>query len=139
MNEAPLAFVVEDDEDLSFIFAEALRSAGFRPEILRDGQSAMDRLAETAPVVVILDLHLPHVAGTDILKYIRETEHLQSVRVVVATADARLAEQTDRQADFVLIKPISFSLLRDLTSRLWSNRTVENLTAFDYLFPLGLS
>lgn len=126
MIEDPLAFVIEDDEDLSFIFAEALRSAGFQPEILRDGSAAVQRLAEKAPVVVILDLHLPFVAGTDILKYIREADHLKDVRVVVATADARLAEQTDRQADFVLIKPISFSLLRDLTSRLWNNRANAN-------------
>lgn len=118
MSEVPLALVVEDDEDLSFIFAEAMRAAGFEPEIVRDGQLALDRLEVIKPAVVVLDLHLPHVAGTDILKRIRELPHLKGTRVVVATADARLAEQTDRQADFVLIKPISFSLLRDLTSRL---------------------
>lgn len=121
MNNIPLALIIEDDEDLSFIFAEALRTAGFEAEIVRDGRLAMDRLAQTHPAVVVLDLHLPYVAGTDILKRIRDTEHLKKVRVVVATADARLAEQTDRQADFVLIKPISFSLLRDLAVRLWSN------------------
>lgn len=118
MNETPLALIIEDDEDLSFIFAEALRTAGFEAEIIRDGQTAMERLAQSHPAVVVLDLHLPSVAGTDILKRIRDTEHLSGVRVVVATADARLAEQTDRQADFVLIKPISFSLLRDLAIRL---------------------
>ena len=118
MNDAPLALIIEDDEDLSFIFAEALRTAGFEAEIIRDGQIAMDRLAQSNPAVIVLDLHLPNVAGTDILKRIRDTEHLSKVRVVVATADARLAEQTDRQADFVLIKPISFSLLRDLAIRL---------------------
>jgi DNA-binding response OmpR family regulator len=121
MNDAPLALIIEDDEDLSFIFAEALRTAGFEAEMIRDGQTAMDRLEKSTPAVVVLDLHLPHVAGTDILKRIREMEHLKKVRVVVATADARLAEQTDRQADFVLIKPISFSLLRDLAVRLWTN------------------
>jgi DNA-binding response OmpR family regulator len=118
MTDTELALIVEDDEDLSFIFAEALRAAGFEPEIVRDGQLAMDRLAIVVPSVVVLDLHLPNVAGTDILKYIRAAEHLQGVRVLVTTADARLAEQTDHQADFVLIKPISFSLLRDITSRL---------------------
>lgn len=118
MSEPELALIVEDDEDLSFIFAEALRAAGFQPEIVRDGQVALDSLANLTPSVVVLDLHLPHVAGTDILKYIRSAERLQKVRVVVATADARMAEQADRQADFVLIKPISFSLLRDLSSRL---------------------
>ena len=123
MTETPLALIVEDDEDLSFIFAEALRAAGFQSEIVRDGQLALDRLAQMQPAVVVLDLHLPNVAGTDILKYIRSADHLKSVRVVVTTADARLAEQTDRQADFVLIKPISFSLLRDLTSRLMGSRS----------------
>lgn len=122
MSEPLLALIIEDDEDLSFIFAEAMRMAGFESEIIRDGQVAMKRLAEVTPTVIVLDLHLPHVAGTDLLKQIRETDHLKKVRVVVATADARLAEQTDRQADFVLIKPISFSLLRDLAVRMWNSQ-----------------
>ena len=118
MNNAALALVIEDDEDLSFIFAEALRAAGFEPEVVRDGRLALDRLSQVMPSVVVLDLHLPHVAGTDILAQIRQSERLQKVRVIVATADARLAEQTNQQADIVLIKPITFSLLRDLTARL---------------------
>lgn len=118
MTENQLALIVEDDEDLSFIFAEALRAAGYEPEIIQDGQLALDRLASFRPDVIVLDLHLPNVAGTDILKYIRSVEHLKGVRVLITTVDARLAEQTDRTADFVLIKPISFSLLRDITSRL---------------------
>jgi DNA-binding response OmpR family regulator len=122
MSEPLQALIIEDDEDLSFIFAEAMRVAGFEPEIIRDGKLALERLAVVTPAVIVLDLHLPHVAGTDILKQIRDTEHLNKVRVVVATADARLAEQTDRQADFVLIKPISFSLLRDLAVRLWNSQ-----------------
>ncbi len=121
MSDTPLALIIEDDEDLSFIFAEALRAAGFEAEIIRDGQVALDRMAKLTPAVIVLDLHLPHVAGTDILKRIRQTDNLKHARVVVATADARLAEQTDQQADFVLIKPISFSLLRDLGTRLWNN------------------
>lgn len=114
------ALVIEDDEDLSFIFAEAMRAAGFEPEVIRDGNLAIERLSQTRPSVIILDLHLPHIAGTDILKHIRESETLKDVRVVVSTADARLAEETEGLADVVLIKPISFSLLRDLASRLAS-------------------
>jgi CheY-like chemotaxis protein len=118
MNEMPLALIVEDDYDLSFIFSEALRSAGFQAEAVRDGQLALDRLETMRPSVVVLDLHLPHVAGIELLRKIRADERLQSVRVVVITADARMAEQAYEQAEFVLIKPISFSLLRDLTARL---------------------
>jgi len=122
MTNLPLALIIEDDEDLSFIFAEALRAAEFEAEIIRDGKVAVDRLASASPTVVVLDLHLPGVVGIDILKKIRSTEHLKSARVVVTTADARLAEQTEGEADFVLIKPISFSLLRDLAARLSGKR-----------------
>lgn len=118
MEELPLALIVEDDEDLSLIFAEALRAAGFRSEIVRDGGIAFERVESLQPKVVVLDMHLPHVSGDEILKKIRASQTLKSIRVVVTTADARIAEQTGRAADMVLIKPISFGLLRDLTSRL---------------------
>lgn len=118
MNEQ--AVVIEDDENLSFVFAEALRAAGFQTSIVLDGDQALERLDQVQPALIVLDLHLPHVAGTDILKRIRETENLKAMRVVVTTADARLAEQAEAegQADVVLIKPISFVLLRDLAVRL---------------------
>jgi DNA-binding response OmpR family regulator len=114
----PFSLIVEDDEDLSVIFAEALKSAGFETEMVRNGRVAMGRLAEISPDVVILDLHLPEVAGTTILAYIRAETRLASTLVVVATADAVMGEQLRDTADFVLIKPISFGQLRDLTTRL---------------------
>jgi len=112
------ALIIEDDDDLSTIFAEAVRAAGYEPEIIRDGEVARARLANSQPDVVVLDLHLPHVAGTSLLSQIRADPRLAGIRVVVATADPRMAEITRPQADIVLIKPISFSLLRDLTVRL---------------------
>jgi two-component system, OmpR family, response regulator ResD len=118
----PFSLIVEDDEDLSVIFAEALKSAGFETEMVRNGRVAMGRLAEISPDVVILDLHLPEVAGTTILAYIRSETRLASTLVVVATADAVMGEQLRDTADFVLIKPISFGQLRDLTTRLNPNK-----------------
>jgi DNA-binding response OmpR family regulator len=118
MPNKPFSLIVEDDADLSDIFAEALMAAGFDTEIVRNGRLAMERLGEIIPNVVILDLHLPEVAGSTILNYIRAEERLAATSVVVATADAVMGEQLRDTADFVLIKPISFSQLRDLTNRL---------------------
>jgi DNA-binding response OmpR family regulator len=118
MGEKPLAVIIEDDADLSFIFSEALLAAGFRTHIIRDGQEALKELAFLDPVVVVLDLHLPHQPGVVILNYIRSEARLQNVRVVVTTADARMAEMVESEADIVMIKPIGFGLLRDMTSRL---------------------
>lgn len=114
----PLALIIEDDFDLATIFDEALKAAEFKTEVIRAGDTAMARLAVVAPDVVILDLHLPHVAGTDILDQIRADERLAAARVIITTADARLAETMHNQADLVLVKPISFSQLRDMAVRL---------------------
>ena len=120
MNE-PLALVIEDDVDLNEIFREALTAAGFVTEIALDGQAALDRLSQITPLVVILDLHLPFVSGEAIFRSIRSNPRLTSTRVVLATADAAAAEFLREQADFVLVKPISYSQLRDLSRRLNPN------------------
>lgn len=118
MCEKPLALIVEDDADLSFIFSEALVAAGFKTFTIRDGSEALNELANIQPVVVVLDLHLPGQPGTAVLDYIRSDVRLRDVRVVVTTADARMAELVEEDADIVMIKPIGFGLLRDMTVRL---------------------
>ena len=114
----PLALIVEDNYDLSRIFAQALQSAGFEPQIVRTGDLALLRLASITPDVVVLDLHLPYVSGTEILRQIRADPRLAKTRVIVTTADERMAETLREEADLVLVKPISFSQLRDLSVRL---------------------
>lgn len=112
------ALIIEDDADLAVIFAEALRSAGFEPQVIRDGAIAQRRIKEISPYIVILDLHLPHVDGSTLLAQIRADGVLKGTIVIVATADAIMAETYRDAADIVLIKPISFTQLRDLSSRL---------------------
>jgi len=112
------ALIIEDEQKLANIFAEALRMAEFETEIVRDGDTALTRLAETNPSLVVLDLHLPHVSGREILQQIRTDERLAQTRVMLATADPLMADTLRDDADLVLIKPISFGQLRDLATRL---------------------
>jgi len=118
MSDKPLAFIIEDDQDQSTIFAGALQAAGYDCEVIRDGNVGIQRLDAEQPDVVVLDLHLPKVSGRAILDGIRANPRLKETRVIVATADPRLAEMLDEHADLMLIKPISFSQLRDLAQRL---------------------
>ena len=112
------AMIIEDNEDLAIIFAEALQAAGFDTGIVQDGDTALVRLEASRPDIIILDLHLPHVSGEAILERIRTDERLAGTRVIIATADPRMADMLKDQADLVLLKPISFGQLRDLAARL---------------------
>jgi DNA-binding response OmpR family regulator len=113
-----LALVIEDDEDLAAIFSAALQKANYEVETLRDGLTAQRRILHVKPHVIVLDMHLPYISGEEILKVIRADGRLKKTAVVIVTADARLGEAFTDIADFVLIKPITFTQLRDLTARL---------------------
>jgi len=114
-----LAMIIEDDEDLASIFAEALRGVDFEVEHVADGKLAQERLRNgEAPHLILLDMHLPHVSGADLLMDMKNDERYKNTTIIITTADARMGETYGDMADFVLIKPISFVQLRDLTSRL---------------------
>jgi DNA-binding response OmpR family regulator len=110
--------IIEDDPDLSEIFSRALAAAGYEVEILRDGAEARERLNNTVPDIILLDLHLPNVSGVELLSQIHSNDKLKNVPLVVTTADARLGESLTETVDFVLIKPISYTQLREITARL---------------------
>lgn len=113
-----IAFVIEDDPDLSEIFSRALQKAGFEVESILDGKTAQTRLGEAVPAVIVLDMHLPFVDGPALLKQVRADERLSKARVIIATADNAQAEFYRSMANIVMIKPITFSQLRDISARL---------------------
>jgi CheY-like chemotaxis protein len=114
----PLALIVEDNEGLATTFAEAAQEAGYSTEIVRSGDGALNRLAVLVPDLVILDLHLPRVPGSEVLEHIRRDPRLSSTQVIVSTAHAGEAAMVQEKADLVLLKPIAYDQLRDLAARL---------------------
>jgi CheY-like chemotaxis protein len=109
--------MVEDDPDLATIFSAALESYGFSVEVAKNGKIAMQRLSETTPDLVVLDMHLPQYSGAQILSHIRSTDRLAKVPVIVTTADARMGESVVDEADVVLIKPVSYQQLAEIAQR----------------------
>ena len=112
------AMIIEDNEDLAIIFSEILETAGFDTGVVQDGDTAMVLLEASRPDLIILDLHLPQVSGEAILERIRSDDRLADTQVIIATADPRRANVLKDQTDLVLLKPITFGQLRDLTARL---------------------
>ena len=116
LHDAPYALIVEDDYDARVIFEQALQSAGYRTEVIEFGDKALERLAMVTPDIVVLDLHLPRVAGTDILRQIKADPRLEETKVIVVTGDSHLADDPELQmrAFQIMVKPITYARLRDL-------------------------
>lgn len=116
----PFVLIVEDDTELSEIFAFILQAADLQTEVVRDGLLALNRIKETLPDLIILDMHLPNVSGATILTQLRQEPQLTGIKVVIVTADAMIARACEDQADMVLLKPVSFDQISKLPIRLLS-------------------
>ncbi|MBN2303498.1 MAG: response regulator [Anaerolineae bacterium] len=113
----PLGFVIEDNPENARLFALVLSQGEFEVETLYDGETALARLSEVTPDLVILDLNLPGISGIDLLRHMRNDARLTAVPVIVATANPQMTEEITDLADLVLFKPVSYVQLRDLVAR----------------------
>jgi len=107
--------LVEDDEDLAFSVAYALRRDG-RYEVERhaSGGEALDRIVSRPPDLVVLDLNLPDVDGLSICRELRRSEGTRDLPVVMLTARAEERDKLlgfELGADDYVTKPFSMKEL----------------------------
>ena len=121
-----LAYVIEDDVDLATIYSEALRMAGFKVETLLDGQAAYDRIKERRPDFVLLDMHLPHISGNEILWLSWFDDLLEDLRFTIITADPDMGRIYEPKGYRVLIKPVPFDTLVDMAKEVFAEAEKEN-------------
>ena len=109
--------VVDDEPDLLELVRVNLRQAGFEVETAETGRAALERLHRSPPDLVVLDLMLPDVSGTEICRRLRADAELAEVPIIMLTARA---DEVDRVvglelgADDYVTKPFS---PRELTLR----------------------
>jgi DNA-binding response OmpR family regulator len=99
--------IVEDDQRIRERLSRALAERGHVVDARRTGFEGLTAAIEEGPEVVVLDLGLPDVDGTEVLKMIRA---VSDVPIIIATA--RSEEQTvvallDAGADDYVVKPYS--------------------------------
>ena len=113
------ALIIEDDPKLCVIYQTALQQAGFETDLDSTGNQFSDKLSAMRPDLVILDIHLPYASGKDILDQIRSDVRWAKAVVIVTTADLLLSKSLEKQADYVLIKPVSVGRLMKIVASCW--------------------
>ena len=114
-----IVLVVEDDPILAELFAIAFQLSGFKPIITADGLAAIRLIKEMLPEVILLDLHLPKMMGDDVFQSLKNDPAMARAITILATGDSRRASYLQDQVEFVLLKPISFTQLRQLATRIY--------------------
>ena len=103
-----MIWCVEDDASIRDIELYALRSAGLEAEGFTDGAAFWQALQEEKPDLVVLDVMLPGVDGTELLRRMRASASLRRIPVIMATAKGAEYDKIqalDLGADYYLTKP----------------------------------
>ena len=76
--------VVDDEENIRFLFKEELEEEGFLVELASSGEEALERLSLCRPDLITLDIKMPGMNGIEVLKRIRELE--RNLPIVLCSA-----------------------------------------------------
>jgi DNA-binding response OmpR family regulator len=104
--------IAEDDAPLASFIAKAFKSEDHITEIAGNGEDALQRMQKGAYDLLILDLNLPVVRGSEVLTKVRSRD--ENIPILILTATDEVAERVaclDAGADDYLTKPFSFSEL----------------------------
>ena len=116
-GSAGRVLLVDDEPDLQGLLLFNLREAGFDVEAVGTGKAGLSRAREIAPQVVVLDLMLPDLPGTEVCRQMRADPALADVAILMLTARG---DEYDRVlgfevgADDYVVKPFS---VRELVMR----------------------
>jgi DNA-binding response OmpR family regulator len=77
--------VVEDDKDIQHLYAYKLGLVGFDVQTASNGKEGLNVIEEFKPDLILLDLMMPEMDGTEMLKKLRETDWGAKIRVIILT------------------------------------------------------
>lgn len=118
----PHILVVDDNRDAAETLAEMLRTEGFPVAVAFDGASALAMFGRITPAVVLLDMGLPDLNGTEVTRQMRRLPKGGEAQIIAVTGWGQPEDrERTRQAgvDLHLVKPVDpGDLLRLLSQRL---------------------
>jgi len=114
MSDGRHILVVDDEPDLAELVAMNLERAGFEATVAHDGRAALVSAQRRRPDLIILDVMMPELSGTEVASRLRSNPATSTVPIVMLTAKA---EEVDELvgltvgADDYITKPFSVKVL----------------------------
>jgi two-component system phosphate regulon response regulator PhoB len=134
--------IVEDEADLADTVAYNLEREGFATRVALNGKEALEKARmEPAPDLVLLDLMLPDLSGTEICRQLRADKRTQHTPIIMVTARG---EEIDRVvgfevgADDYVVKPFSVRELMLRVKAILRRSRGDSSKADDEILSFGM-
>ncbi len=126
-----LIYSVEDDENIANIIKLTLQKQGYEVCVFADGKSFFEAFHNRKPDLILLDMMLPDISGSEIITTIRKNSINDPIRIIVISAKSMIIDKVeglDLGADDYISKP--FDLLELISRVNAQKRRQENNTIY---------
>jgi len=118
-GSGPLVLVVEDDPAAAELLTRQLTNAGYRTEVARSGNDALERARQLKPAAITLDIIMPELDGWEVITRLKSDEATSGIPIVVVSVVDNPELGMALGAIDYFVKPVNSSAL------------VERLSHFD--------
>lgn len=135
-NTSQTVMVVEDEEAFIEALVVGLRREGFGVEVARDGAEALSNFDRISPDIVLLDVMLPKVSGTDVCREIRKKSQVPIIMVSAKGTELDTVVGLEVGADDYIVKPYR---IRELVARVRAALRRSNVASSGEAVETGAS
>src|SRR5690606_37077121 len=120
MDKPTTILVVDDNRDNVEILSSFLESRGYNVVRAEDGKTALAKVEEVSPALVLLDVMMPGMDGWQVCRTIKRHPEHGSTRVIMVTAKGGFEDKFEGMragADDYVVKPIDLHELAEKVER----------------------
>lgn len=106
----PLVLLVEDEPAQRAVLSYNLEAEGFEVQTANNGEDALQRIAEGAPDLILLDWMMPHVSGIEVCRRLKLRPETRGIPIIMLSARSEEVDKVrglETGADDYVIKPYS--------------------------------
>ena len=109
--------VVDDEENIRFLYKEELEDEGFTVELAKNGEEALEKIPDFKPDLITLDIKMPGMNGIEVLKRVREKD--RKLPIVLCSAYGEYKQDfTTWASDAYVVKCADLTELKTTIRRL---------------------
>jgi CheY-like chemotaxis protein len=101
-----VALVVDDSMLIRHTVCRFLEERGFAVESATNGQEALEALKRVRPDIIITDIQMPKMNGSELITAVKKQPALAGIPIVIVAGKQSGFEQTEKRANFTIFKDI---------------------------------
>ena len=106
-KKTELILVVDDEQGTLELVGDIPEGEGYTVDLAADGRTALAKIAEHRPDLVILDINLPDISGYEVLSKVKEKSDIQVIMLTALIGPESATKSLDLGADDFVEKPFS--------------------------------